>query len=111
MLNLKEFEAKKTEILEAVSAFLDGRDEEVLKIKDGEIAIPIVGSDGNDGWLVIVFKVPKGSRDGDEFDGYSEHKAYEITLKKRREKAEEKRKKVAKDAEKRAAKEKKEEGE
>lgn len=111
MLNLKEFEPKKAEILAAVSAFLDDRKEEVLKTKDGEIAIPIVGTENSDGWLVIRFIVPKGSRDGEEYDGYAEHEAYEMTLRKRQEKAEEKARKIAKDAEKRAAKEKKEEGE
>lgn len=111
MLNLKEFEPKKAEILEAVSAFLDGRNEEILKVKDGEIALPIVGTEKSDGWLVIKFVVPKGSRDGDEYDGYAEHEAYEMTLRKRAERAEEKAKKIAKDAEKRAAKEKEKEGE
>lgn len=107
MLNLKEFEPKKAEILAAVSAFLDDRKEEVLKIKDGEIAIPIVGTENSDGWLVIKFVVPKGSRDGDEFDGYAEHEAYEMTLQKRAERAEEKAKKVAAAA----AKKKEKEGE
>lgn len=107
MLNLKEFEPKKAEILEAVSAFLDGRNEDVMKIKDGEIALPIVGTENSDGWLVIKFVVPKGSRDGDEFDGYAEHEAYEQTLKKRAERAEEKARKVAAAA----AKKKEKEGE
>jgi len=55
----------------AVVAFLEGQDEEVLRTKSNEIAIPTLDEDGNDEWCVITFKVPTGSRDdGEAYDGY-----------------------------------------
>lgn len=106
MLNLKDFEEKKQETLISVLEYLIKNGEDAGQIKDGSFNFPIVGKDGKEGWLVVNFVIPKGSRDGDEYDGYADRDAYKITLKKRKEKAEEKAKKIAKDAEKRAAKEK-----
>jgi hypothetical protein len=71
---------------------------EILQTGSQEIALPIVSDDHEDeGWLVITFKIPKGSRDGDIYDGYSMAEDYKL---KQAEKAEKKR--VA--AEKKAAK-------
>jgi dihydrofolate reductase len=84
-----------------LTQFLNEQNEEVLVVGSNEIAIPCLDSDGNDEYMVITFKVPTGSRDGDAYDGYAMAEDYAIRV---REKAEkdakakaEKEKKIAKD--------------
>ena len=77
-------------------------DEEVLRVKSNEIAIPVVGCEGNEDWIVITVKVPTGANKGTEpYDGYELAEEYEMKLKekarKKKEKEEEKKKKIAKD--------------
>ena len=77
--------------------------EEVLRTGSSEVAFPVVDSEGNEKFIVVSVKVPKGERkDGYvPYDGYSVAEEYEIN---QREKAEkkakadvEKAKKIAKD--------------
>ena len=77
-------------------------DEEVLRVKSNEIAIPVVGCEGNEDWIVITVKVPTGANKGTEpYDGYELAEEYEMKLKekarKKKEKEEEKKKKIARD--------------
>ena len=92
---------------------LIGIDEEVLQYKSNEICIPCLDEEGNERFVQFVVKVPKGSRDGDEFDGYSMKEEYEIKLKEKAEKAkldaEKKAKKIARDKKLREKKEKEKE--
>ena len=79
-------------------------DEDVLRVKSNEIAIPVVGCEGNEDFIVITVKVPTGANKGMEpYDGYSEAESYEMKLKekelKAKEKEEKKKKKVARDEE------------
>lgn len=94
--NLRKF------YIEKVSDFLTENGEEVLRTNSNEIAIPCVDEENNEEFLVLTFKVPTGSREGDAYDGYSMAQDYEMTIKKRAEKAKEiaekKAKKIAKDA-------------
>jgi hypothetical protein len=94
----KELRAK---YMQSVVAYLTEQGEEVLQTGSQEIAIPCVDSEGNDEYLVITFKVPTGSRDGDAYDGYSMAEDYAINVRQQAEKAEktkaEKAKKIAKD--------------
>lgn len=99
-----EREILRTEFLTKVSEFLTANGEEVLRTKSNEIAIPVVGCEDNEDFLVITFKVPTGANKGTEpYDGYSEAESYELHLKEKSEKAkanaERKAKKVARDAE------------
>ena len=78
--------------------------DEVLRVKSNEIAIPVVGCEDNEDWIVITVKVPTGANKGMEpYDGYSEAEDYEMKLKAKEEKAkanaEKKAKKIARDAE------------
>ena len=57
--------------LELISTFLTERGEEVLVTNSNEISIPVCDADGNDKFVQITVKVPKGSRDGEEFDAYT----------------------------------------
>ena len=79
-------------------------DEEVLQVKSNEIAIPVVGCEGNEDFIVITVKVPTGANKGTEpYDGYAMKQEYEMKLKEKREKAaaaaEKKEKKKARDEE------------
>jgi len=79
-------------------------DDEVLRVKSNEIAIPVVGCEGNEDWIVITVKVPTGANKGTEpYDGYEMAEDYELKLKEKAEKKkkdeEKKAKKIAKDKE------------
>lgn len=81
-------------------------DEEVLRVKSNEIALPVVGCEDNEDFIVITVKVPTGANKGTEpYDGYSEAESYEMKLKEKelkvKKKAEEKEKKIKRDKERR----------
>jgi hypothetical protein len=94
----------KVRFLEGVSEHLSNVGEEVLRVGSNEIALPVVDTEGEERWLVLTFKVPTGSRDGEAYDGYSMKEDYEMKLTEKAAKAEEKAKKAAKDKAKREAK-------
>jgi hypothetical protein len=84
-----------------ITSFLD-RDEEVLRVKSNEIAIPVVGCEGNEDFIVVTVKVPTGANKGTEpYDGYEMAQDYEMKIaekeEKAKQKAKEKEKKIAKD--------------
>jgi hypothetical protein len=94
----------KIRFLEGVSEHLTNVGEEVLRVGSNEIALPVVDEDGNEKWLVLTFKVPTGSRDGDAYDGYSMAEDYQMKQAEKAEKAKVKAEKAAKDKAKREAK-------
>ena len=98
-------EEVKVRFLDGVSEHLTNCGEEVLRVGSNEIAMPVVDTDGNEKWLVLTFKVPTGSRDGDPYDGYSMAQDYAIKCRNKAEadkkKAEDKAKKIARDKKKR----------
>lgn len=98
----------KLRFLEGVSEHLTNMGEEVLRVGSNEIAMPVLDEDSNEKWLVLTFKVPTGSRDGDAYDGYSMAEDYAIKCKNKAEtaekKAKEKAKKIARDEKARAKK-------
>ena len=99
-----ERELIRVNFLEKVAQFLYENGEEVLRVKSNEIAIPVVGCEGNEDFLVINFKVPTGANKGLEpYDGYELAQDYVHNLAEKEAKAkaraEEKAKKIAKDAE------------
>ena len=90
--------------LEKVSQFLAESGEEVLRVKSNEIAIPVVGCEGNEDFIVITFKVPTGANKGLEpYDGYAVAEDYAHNLaekeRKAKAKAEEKERKRKRDEE------------
>ena len=93
----------KVRFLEGVAEHLTNVGEEVLRVGSNEIALPVVDEDGNEKWLVLVFKVPTGSRDGDAYDGYSMAEDYKMKLAEKAEKEKAKAEKAAKDKAKREA--------
>lgn len=80
------------------------KEEEVLKVKSNEIAIPVVGCEGNEDFIVITVKVPTGANKGTEpYDGYELAEEYKIKTeekeRKRKEKEIAKQKKIKRDEE------------
>ena len=104
-----ERELIRKEYLEMVSKFLAHAGEEVLVVKSNEIAIPVVGCEGNEDFIVINFKVPTGANKGTEpYDGYTLAEDYVHNLAEKERKAEERKaeerkaekaRKIARDAE------------
>lgn len=99
-----EREMLREEYLKAIITQFEGINEEVLRVKSNEIAIPVVGCEGNEDFIVITVKVPTGANKGTEpYDGYSMAEEYEMKLKekerKAKENAEKKKRKMERDAE------------
>lgn len=81
---------------------------ETLLTNSNEYAIPCTDEEGNEEFLVLTFKVPTGSRDGEPYDGYSLAESYALKVADKEAKAkasaEAKAKKIAKDKAMREAK-------
>jgi hypothetical protein len=94
-------EGIRNKYMKAVADWLVEQGEEVLRTSSNEIAIPTLDEDGNEEFLVVTFKVPTGSRDGEAYDGYSMAEEYDMKCKANAEKVAkaqaEKAKKIAKD--------------
>jgi hypothetical protein len=94
----------KVRFLEGVAEHLTNIGEDVVRTGSNEIAIPVLDEEGNEKWLVLTFKVPTGSRDGDAYDGYSMAEDYAMKQVEKAEKAKAKAEKAEKDKAKREAK-------
>lgn len=110
--NKKELrEAIRAQYMEMVKVHLEQNREEVLQVGSNEFAIPVVRADGEEDYIVLTFKMPTGSRDGDGYDGYALAQDYAFKCDEKRKKEEakkaEKEKKIARD--KKAREKKKEE--
>ena len=84
-----------------INSFLE-QNEEVLRVKSNEIAIPVVGCEGNEDFIVVTVKVPTGANKGLEpYDGYEMAQDYEMKVSEKERKAKEneekKKKKIEKD--------------
>lgn len=89
--------------IEKVAELFKADGEEVLRTGSSEVAFPVVDADGNEKFIVVSVKVPKGERkDGYvPYDGYSVAEEYAIKLREQADKKakadEAKRKKIAQD--------------
>lgn len=92
-------EELRAKFMKTVVDFLMEQGEEVLQTGSQEIAIPCIDSEGNDEYLVVTFKVPTGSRDGEAYDGYSMAEEYAIKVRQQAEKAEKAKAEKARKAE------------
>lgn len=96
-----KFDGVRSEIMEKVSELLSKMDYDVLRTGSQEICIPIVGEEGEEGYLKMTFVIPKGERGGDPYNGYDERDAYSDKVRQDKEKAEAKAKakaeKIARD--------------
>ena len=103
-----KFDEVRSDVIAKVREFLDKEGFDAVKTGSQEIAIPVVNADGDEGWIVLTFRVPTGSRDGDIYDGYTMAQEYEMKQKEKAEKAAKaaaaKAKKIARDEKMRAQK-------
>ena len=80
----------------------------VLVTNSNEVCVPCVDDNGDDSYVVITFKVPTGSRDGEAYDGYIAAQDYADKVAAKKAKAEkaaaEKAAKIARDTAAREAK-------
>ena len=106
-------EAIRIAYMDKVKSYLSNTDE-VLVVGSNEFAIPVVREDGEEDYVVLTFKMPTGSRDGDGYDGYAMAQDYSFKCEEKRKKEEEKRiakeKKMECDRKAREAKKAKQEG-
>jgi hypothetical protein len=87
--------------LVAIADFLK-KDDDVLRVKSNEIAIPVIDANDEEKFVVVTVKVPTGADKGKEpYDGYAEAEDYAHKLAEKKIKAEKKRaekeKKIAHD--------------
>lgn len=94
-------EALRARYMALVREFLKSKGEEALQTNSNEFALPVVDEENNDEFIIITFKVPTGSRDGEAYDGYGEAETYAMKTVEKAEKAkvaaEAKAKKIARD--------------
>lgn len=88
-----------------LTAILSDNGEEVLKVGGNVIAFPTTDSEGNDAWVEITVKVPKGERlgKGEGFAGYDGYGLAEFYKEQTEAKATEAAEKKAKADKKKAA--------
>lgn len=107
----KKFDGVRQTLMGEISTFLNEKGYEILKTGSQECCVPVVGEDHEEGYIVLTFKVPTGSRDGEAYDGYAMEQAYRIKLEEKALKAQEAaKKKAAKIEADKARRAKKEEG-
>lgn len=101
MTRKQENEKMRNSFIKELMDFIESQGNEAIRIKNNEVAFPIVYENGDEAFMKIAVSIPSGSRDGDIFDAYSLAEEYVINEKKKKEiaerKAEEKQKKIAKD--------------
>ena len=90
-----KFDKVRESIMGEVGKLFEKMDYDVLRTGSQELCIPIIGKDNEEGYLVITFRVPKGSRDGDIYDGYAMAEDYKIRCEAKVEKKKEADKKKA----------------
>ena len=64
-----KFDKVRESIMGKVEELFGKMEYDVLRTGSHELCIPIIGEDSEEGYLVVTFKIPKGSRDGDIYDG------------------------------------------
>lgn len=101
-------EAIRKGFMDKVRKALEDAGEQVLVTGSNEFAIPTLDAERNEKYLVLTFKVPTGTRDGEAYDGEAVAQDYarkvEEAAKKAAKAAEAKAKKIAKDKAAREAK-------
>ena len=94
--------------LEALNAYLAGKDEQTLRVASNQIAMLAVDSEGNEKTVVFTVQIPTGSRDGEPYDAFAMAEEYKMkcdeAAAKKAEAARKKAEKVERDRKEREAK-------
>ena len=61
-----------------ISAIYRNRGDDVQRIKSNAFAVPQVTDEGTEYWLEVTVKIPRGTRGGEEYDGYELASEYEM---------------------------------
>lgn len=103
-----KFDDVRNTLMDDVRVLFEGLQYDVLRTGSQELCIPVIGKDNEEGYLVVTFKIPKGSREGEPYDGYSMAEDYRMKCEAKAEKAkktaEEKAKRIERDKQMRAQK-------
>lgn len=103
-MKLANANAIRADVVRRLANYFGAAGEDVDLIASNTLNFPVVAEDGEEGWVEVVVKVPKGTKD-EEYDGYGRRKQYELELQEKAEKKakadEAKAKKIAKDKAKR----------
>ena len=92
-----KFDVIRNKFMDNVQTMIENQSYEVLETGSNEICVPIVNAEGDEAYLVITFKIPKGSRDGEAYNGYDVARDFKM-------KCDEKARKVAEAEKKKAEK-------
>ena len=68
-----KFDLERNKLMETIAEHLSdiyNESYEVLETASNQYCIPVVHKDGDEGYITITFSIPKGSRDGEPYDGY-----------------------------------------
>jgi hypothetical protein len=98
----KELDEKlRQSIVEKIYQFLKEEGEDVRYTASNVLMFPCLDEEEGERFCSITVKIPTGSRDGEEYDGYGEAESYEMHLKeqaeKKAKKEAEKQKKIERD--------------
>ncbi len=63
-------------MVEATATAFAAANLEVLRVASNKLAIPSVNENGTEVYVVLTISIPKGSRDGEAYDGYAEAEDY-----------------------------------
>ena len=73
-------------MVDALMSFMGSvRGEDVCMIASNTFNFPVVAPDGEEGWVEVTVKIPKGTKD-EEYDGYGRREDYRISLEEKAEK-------------------------
>lgn len=102
----------RSKTLQRIIDFFANEGEDVQQTKTGTVMFPAVDELGNECFLTVTVQIPKGSRDGEAYDGYAEAENYRLETKAKQEekirKEIAKQKKIERDKKMREEKKKKE---
>lgn len=71
--------------LERIVNFFSADGEDVQQTKTGTIMFPAIDELGAECFVTITVQIPKGSRDGEAYDGYAEAENYRMETKAKQE--------------------------
>ena len=81
-MNKKEaVDGLRNRTLQRIIDFFVNEGEDVQRTKTGTIMFPAIDELGNECFLTVTVQVPKGSRDGEAYDGYAEATNYQLETK------------------------------
>lgn len=94
-MKLANANAIRAHIVETMMAYFVEADEDCGMIASNAFNFPVVAEDGEEGWVEISVKIPKGTKD-EEYDGYAHRDAYVLKCEEKAEKAAKREAKKAK---------------